>query len=98
MNGGPASIRVRALVVALLLLAVSPVTAPFSTYDLQDRFGGTPSSGVAVLQSKAAPDESIAHVSGAPDLHAVRRATPDGQRPIARHARDGRPLHVPLRL
>lgn len=97
MNGGPASISLRALVVALLLLAVSPVTAPFSTYDLQDLFGGT-SHGVAVFQSKTGPDESTVHVSGAPDLRVTRHATPDAPRPLARSDRGARPLHVPLRL
>jgi hypothetical protein len=46
--------------VALLLLAVSPVTAPFSTCDLNQLFGAPTSPGAASVQAKAAADEPAA--------------------------------------
>jgi hypothetical protein len=49
----------RLCVILLLLLAVSPVTAPFSTCDLLDLFGGCASSGGPVLHSKSTPDEPV---------------------------------------
>jgi hypothetical protein len=46
--------------VVLLLLAVSPVTAPFSTCDLNQLFGAPTSTGTASLHAKAAADEPVA--------------------------------------
>ena len=47
------------IVTALLMLAVSPVTAPFLTFNLEDLFGGSTSSGVALVQPKTTHDEPV---------------------------------------
>jgi len=45
--------------VLLLVLMVSPITAPFSTCDLFDLLGGSGSSGAAVLQAKTGSDDPV---------------------------------------
>ena len=54
---------VRLLGLALLVLAVSPVTAPFSTFDLVALLTGTPSSASS-LQSKKITDEPTSDLGG----------------------------------
>ena len=73
----------RTLGVALLLLAVSPVTAPFSTYDLNQIVGSPTSPGTSSVHAKAGADEPVACL-GSP-------AAPLGQSPLfTRHADYGR--------
>ena len=58
----------RSLGIALLLLAVSPITAPFATCDLNQLLGQpVPSSGPAV-QAKTAPDEPVSDLGADLDL------------------------------
>jgi hypothetical protein len=52
----------RSIVTALLLLAVSPVTAPFLTFDLKDWLGDSTSPGVALVQPKTTHDEPVSTV------------------------------------
>jgi hypothetical protein len=47
----------RIVVVVLMLLGVSPVTAPFSSCDLADLFAAGPSDGSALVQSKSGTDK-----------------------------------------
>ena len=56
---------VRVLGLLLLVLAVSPVTAPFSTCDLVAILGGGATTAGTSLQPKASPDEPAADVDGA---------------------------------
>jgi len=88
----------RLCVIALLLLAVSPVTAPFSTCDLLDLLGGPPSTGGAVLQSKTTSDEPVSGVGGSLVVRMARASTgltvlQSVARPRPRDA-----FHVPLRI
>ena len=83
---------------ALLVLMVSPVTAPFSTCDLIDLFGGGAAHDGAVLQSKPSPPQPVPGLAGGPVLQIVRtsgtqRATPSAGRSPARSAR-----WIPLRI
>lgn len=56
---------VRLLGIALLLLAVSPLTAPFSTCDPLDLFGGGATVPVSTsVHAKTVADEPAADVSG----------------------------------
>ena len=97
MNGGSGSLMRKLVVVTLLLLVVSPVTAPFSTYHLTD-LEGTPAKGAAAFQAKPAPDDSTASIYAVPELGSVAGAR--HRSPIAafRHARWSKPLSVPLRI
>jgi hypothetical protein len=83
---------------ALLVLMVSPVTAPFSTCDLSDLFGSPGAHDGAVLQSKPAPPQPVPGVAGSPMLQIVR--TSGAQRPAHSATRSaGRPArHIPLRI
>jgi hypothetical protein len=55
---------VRMLGLALLLLAVSPVTAPFSTFDLVGLLCGTTAPAGGSLNGKKAPEEPAAEAGG----------------------------------
>ena len=59
--------RVRMLGLALLILACSPVTAPFSTFDLVSLSGDATAPATASFQSKKAPDEPTAALAGPVD-------------------------------
>jgi hypothetical protein len=61
------SAAVRLLGLTLLVLAVSPVTAPFSTFDLIGLLNGS-ASATSSLQTKKAADEPAAEVTGRPDI------------------------------
>ena len=58
----------RMLGLALLLLVFSPVTAPFSTFDLVSLLGGATAPASTSVQSKKAPDEPVAAVDGQPEV------------------------------
>ncbi|HEY0873828.1 MAG TPA: hypothetical protein VGD94_10180 [Vicinamibacterales bacterium] len=74
---------VRILGMALLVLAVSPVTAPFSTLDLVGLLSESTTAANPSLNTKKAPDDPVAHVDGRttfviiPD--SVSRALPDAE-------------------
>jgi hypothetical protein len=53
------------LAVTLVLLAASPFTAPFSTYDLGDRHGDSVTHQAEILAAKLSAGEDLA-VVGAP--------------------------------
>jgi len=63
MHARNGSALTRSIVTALLLLAVSPVTAPFLTLDLKDWLGDSTSPGVALVQSKTTHDEPVPAVA-----------------------------------
>lgn len=65
----------QAIVTALLLLAVSPVTAPFLTFDLEDLLGDSTAPGVALVQPKATHDEPISTVATAAVVQVLRAVT-----------------------
>jgi len=52
----------------LLVLVCSPVTAPFSTFDLVSLFGGATAPVTTSIQAKKSPDEPAVAVSGQTDL------------------------------
>jgi hypothetical protein len=82
----------------LLALVISPVTAPFSTCDLLDFFGGSAAPRGAILQCKLTPDEPPAQaIAGArPPVVAARSDCP--VRTVPRDL-PGRPLlDTPLRI
>jgi hypothetical protein len=92
------SVVVRVFVVSLLTLAVSPVTAPFSTLDLHDLFGSTPTHGTPIVHSKPAPDEAVPNVGGRADVPVVRGAIGHLGTGALRQTRGSAPLRVPLRI
>jgi len=63
MQARSGSALTRIIVTALLLLAVSPVTAPFLTFDLKDWLGDSTSPGVALVQPKTTHDEPVSAVA-----------------------------------
>jgi len=58
---------VRLLGLALLVLVVSPVTAPFSTVDVIGLLNGSPAAGTS-LNSKKVADEPASELSGEPSF------------------------------
>ena len=88
----------RVLGVALLLLAISPVTAPFSTCDLSQLLGNPVQAGGPVVQAKAAPDEPV------PTLGSIATLLVDARYTAARRVANDRPvvtrpsLSDPLRI
>jgi hypothetical protein len=88
----------RPLVVALLVLAVSPVTAPFSTCDLQDLFGEQPAHRQGFVEPKTS-GEGPAVPAGGPALDpALRPANGITSRPPGYGIRAGRVGHTVLRI
>jgi len=65
----------RLLGVLLLALAISPVTAPFSTCRLADLFSG-PGPADAILQPHPAAHDPVAGLGSTPDAHPLREARP----------------------
>jgi len=72
MTAGRASTLTRIIVTALLLLAVSPVTAPFLTFDLKDLLGDSTSPGVALVQPKTTHDEPVSTIATAAGYQVLR--------------------------
>jgi hypothetical protein len=85
----------RVLVVWLLLLAVSPVTAPFSTYDFTDR---TTPQGPTSLHAKPAPDEPVPNAGGHVQHPIVHRRVGSATQSTLRHTAFNVPLQIPLRI
>ena len=67
------SAAVRLLGLALLVLAVSPVTAPFSTFDLVGLLTGT-SQAASSLQTKKIVDEPASEAGGQSPLVGIDHA------------------------
>ena len=63
MHARPGSALTHVIVTALLLLAVSPVTAPFLTFDLNDLHCDVTSPDVALVQPKTTHDEPVPTVA-----------------------------------
>lgn len=79
----------------LLVLAASPLTAPFSTGHPLDLFGGT----TAHVQSKKAPDDPIVSLAVPFDAIITESwASIPTCRPLVGQARGVDALHLPLRL
>jgi hypothetical protein len=88
----------RMLGLALLLLVFSPVTAPFSTFDLVSLLGGATAPASTSVHSKKAPDEPVAAVDGQPEISA-QNADWGSLRPRLVDAQGGfTSLHRPLRI
>lgn len=88
----------RVIGTVLLLLAVSPVTAPFLTYDIRDLLGDSSPQGAALVQPKTTHDEptaAVGHVAVPVDLPVVFTTISVSPAP---HGRVNRPAHVPLRV
>ena len=62
MHPRSGSALARTIVTALLLLAVSPVTSPFLTFDLKNLYGDSTAPGVALVQPKTTHDEPVSTV------------------------------------
>jgi hypothetical protein len=88
----------RLLVLGLLLLAVSPATAPFSSFDPLDLFGGHGAPASSSLTHKSVQDPQViactSPATGLPPLDArVAVSAPPPVGVLAYHAR-----HIPLRI
>ena len=85
--------------VLLLVLAVSPVTAPFSSYDLGDLFSDPSPHPGAILQIKVVHDKSIDTVTRSLAGHVQRHLAPE---PCVASAQAQAPAptirHFPLRI
>ena len=82
---------VRLLGLALLVLSVSPVTAPFSTFDLVGLLTGTPQATCS-LQSKKILDEPASELGGQSPLLGIDLTW------SAMCAPDDRPHGIPVLL
>lgn len=85
-------------IILLLLLVVSPVTAPFSTCDLLDLLGGAASPGGVVVHSKGTPDEPDSGAGGGFVLHVPDSITALIVLRSAAQPRWRDAFHVPLRI
>ena len=83
---------------ALVLLALSPVTAPFSTCDLIDLFGGIAPGAGALLKSKAAPDELTPAVAATAPLRAIPQTPERHAAALLASPRLGHTFTLPLRV
>jgi hypothetical protein len=88
----------RVLGIALLLLAVSPVTAPFATCDLMELFGGTTAPGGSTLKSNVSPDALASEPGGASVSGGVPASTAGSRTNDPRRAPTQPALDLPLRL
>lgn len=95
MKAGGWRIPFQILGIVLILLAVSPVTAPFLTFGLGSVPGQTDSPAI---QAKKAPADSAAAVFGPASL-SLADAGLDAPTPVrAMPIRTCKPAHVPLRI
>jgi hypothetical protein len=84
--------------VTLLLLALLPVTAPFSTFDLIDFFRDTPADAGSLVQSKT-PGSKLASLPGTVVHLRISELHEPGARAVAAPpARSERPTDIPLRV
>lgn len=89
---------VRILGIALLLLALSPVTAPFSTCDLIDLFDGATAPTGPSIQSKASPHEPVSEAGRASSFVPVEQTTAALLIGATVYVDRPAPLDVPLRI
>ena len=89
---------VRLLGLALLLLAVSPLTAPFSTLDPLDLFGGATAPSPTAVQSKIQTDDPAAELGAGVGFGPRFFAGIATSLVSARNSRGATPLVTPLRL
>lgn len=83
---------------ALLLLALLPVTAPFSTFDLIDFFRDTPADAGSFVQTKT-PGGKLASLPGTiVHLQIAALHEPRARAAAAPPARSERPTDIPLRV
>jgi hypothetical protein len=59
------------LAISLVLLAASPFTAPFATYDLVDHHSGLISPQAEILAAKVAADDDLALIGAPSDTGTV---------------------------
>lgn len=83
---------------SLLVLALSPVTAPFSTCDLMDLLSGTSRAAGAILQSKGASDDSAPEADPSANLRVLRPTAAGGPIHLVPREPGRAPLLVPLRI
>ena len=88
----------RICALALLLLAGSPLTAPFSTCDLADLFGGHDSAAGTVVQAKIGSDNPLSCVSAPFRLRAPRRVAISQVLLLVDRPAGRATPHLPLRL
>jgi hypothetical protein len=98
MHARSASALTRILVTALLLLAVSPVTAPFLTLDLKDLGGESTAPGVALVQPKTTHDESVATVGVTAAVQVSRTFTTSAAAPKVYRVSRSTAFRTPLRI
>jgi hypothetical protein len=96
MNHRAAAHRICA--VSLLVLAGSPLTAPFSTCDVTDLFGGHEWLAGSSIQCKTAPDDSLPTIDGASRLCAPRPVTASAVLALIDRPAPRDTVPVPLRL
>ena len=89
---------VRGIVTVLLLLAVSPVTAPFLTFDARSLPGEQAPLGTAVVQAKKAHDEPVSAFVSGPALPLVASAISRATVPQLVLRLRRAPVFVPLRV
>jgi hypothetical protein len=88
----------RGIVTVLLLLAVSPVTAPFLTFDARNLPGEQAPLGTAVVQAKKAHDEPVSAFVSGPALPLAASAISRAIVPhLVQRPRRG-PVFAPLRI
>ena len=84
---------------ALLLLALLPVTAPFSTFDLIDFFRDAPADTGSIGQAKAGGDKKLSSVPGVVIDLFLSRPAAARVRAVSIHPVGARePAVIPLRL
>lgn len=85
-------------IILLLVQAVSPVTAPFSTCDLGVLFHDSAPAGNAIVYAKPLSDDPVAGPDHSPDVQHRATSTTRGVAGFVRlpHARV--PVDLPLRI
>jgi len=84
--------------ILLLVLAVSPVTAPFSSFDLAALFHDTASHGVAALHTKPPSDDPVVGASGSVDFRVRLEAAAPNVAGALGSPRTRVSLNPPLRI
>jgi hypothetical protein len=98
MYVGRGRVLIQTIVTALLLLAVSPVTAPFLTFDLKDLLGDSTAPGVALVQPKTSHDEPVSTVATAAVCQVFRAVTTAVTAPAVDGVNRSIAFQTPLRI